>query len=160
MTKVFSEHFWSLSIVWHFWAFRWLLCSLQKSEHSCNVSTKECHGPMASVMLNKESIFSKWWQNKANLRDLIAATLKNNRAHLLLYFNLRASFRSHWWIQTWVTPFIPCRSALPFLRYGYLKQGKSEGFESCDWPIVRKRPIWVKIGDALSRVTMKFDRWP
>ena len=30
------------------------------------------------------------------------------------------------------------------------KQGKSEGFESCDRPIVRKRPIWVKIGDVLS----------
>ena len=28
------------------------------------------------------------------------------------------------------------------------KQGKSEGFESCDRPIVRKRPIWVKIGDV------------
>ena len=40
------------------------------------------------------------------------------------------------------------------------KQGKSEGFESCDWPIVRKRPIWVKIGDVLSRVTLKFDGWP
>ena len=40
------------------------------------------------------------------------------------------------------------------------KQGKSEGFESCDRPIVRKRPIWVKIGDVLSRVTMKFDGWP
>ena len=40
------------------------------------------------------------------------------------------------------------------------KQGKSEGFESCDWPIVRKRPIWVKIGDALYRVTLKFDWWP
>ena len=40
------------------------------------------------------------------------------------------------------------------------KQGKSEGFESCDRPIVRKRPIWVKIGDVLSRVTFKFDRWP
>ena len=40
------------------------------------------------------------------------------------------------------------------------KQGKSEGFESCDWPIVRKRPIWVKIGDALYRVTLKFDGWP
>ena len=37
---------------------------------------------------------------------------------------------------------------------------KSGGFESCDWPIVRKRPIWVKIGDVLSRVTMKFDGWP
>ena len=40
------------------------------------------------------------------------------------------------------------------------KQGKSEGFESCDRPIVRKRPIWVKIGDVLSRVTLKFAGWP
>ena len=40
------------------------------------------------------------------------------------------------------------------------KQGKSEGFESCDRPIVRKRPIWVKIGYVLSRVTLKFDGWP
>ena len=77
--------------------------------------------------------------NKANLRDLIAATglviflkldsnrwffrpcdreiwwmtPKNNRAPLLCYFNLFASFRSHWWIQTGVT--------------------------------VQKHPIWVKI---------------
>ena len=41
-----------------------------------------------------------------------------------------------------------------------LEQGKSGGFESCDGPIVRKRPIWVKIGDVLSRVTLKFDGWP
>ena len=41
-----------------------------------------------------------------------------------------------------------------------LQQDKSEGFESCDRPIVRKRPIWVKIGDVLSRVTLKFDGWP
>ena len=40
------------------------------------------------------------------------------------------------------------------------KQGKSEGFESCDWPIVRKHPIWVKIGDVLYRVTSKFDGRP
>ena len=30
-------------------------------------------------------------------------TLQNNRAPLLSYFKLCASFRSHWWIQTWVT---------------------------------------------------------
>ena len=30
-------------------------------------------------------------------------TLQNNRAHLLCYFKLCASFRTHWWIQTWVT---------------------------------------------------------
>ena len=45
------------------------------------------------------------------------------------------------------------------LRYD-LEQGKSEGFESCDWPIVRKRPIWVKIGDVLYLVTLKFQGWP
>ena len=40
------------------------------------------------------------------------------------------------------------------------KQGKSEGFESCDRPIVWKHPIWAKIGDVLYRVTLKFDGWP
>ena len=40
------------------------------------------------------------------------------------------------------------------------QQGKSEGFESCDRPVVQKRPIWVKIGDVLYRVTLKFDGWP
>ena len=30
-------------------------------------------------------------------------TLQNNRAPLLCYFKLCASFRSHWWIKTWVT---------------------------------------------------------
>ena len=73
-------------------------------------------------------IFHKYCY-KANLRDLIAATglvillkldsnrrffspcdleiwwmtPKNNRAPLLCYFKLFASFRSHWWIQTGVT---------------------------------------------------------
>ena len=94
------------------------------------------------------------WNNKENLRDLIAATglvillkldlnrrffspcdleilwmtPKNNRAPLLCYFKLFASFRSHWWIQTGVT--------------------------------VQKRLIWVKIDAFLSRVTLRFDRWP
>ena len=87
----------------------------------------------------------KTWDlyNKANLRDLIAATgliilLKldsnrlfsqcdleiwwmtpeNNPAPLLCYFKLFASFRSHWWIETGVT--------------------------------VRKRQIWVKFDDFLA----------
>ena len=92
--------------------------------------------------------------NKANLKDLIAATglvillklhsnrqffspcdleiwwisQKNKRAPLLYYFKLFASFHSHWWIQTGVT--------------------------------VQKRLIWVKIDDFFSRVTLKFDVWP
>ena len=91
--------------------------------------------------------------NKANLRDLIAATglvillkidpnhrffvpcdleiwwmaLENNRAPLLYYIKLCASFQIHRWIQIGIT--------------------------------VRKRSIWVKIGNFLSSVTLKFDRW-
>ena len=55
-------------------------------------------------------------------------TLENNRAHLLYYIKLCASFQSHGRIQTGVT--------------------------------VRKRSIRVKISIFLSRVTLKFDRWP
>ena len=55
-------------------------------------------------------------------------TLENNRAPLLYYIKLCASFQIHRWIQTEVT--------------------------------VRKRSIWVKIGDFLSCVTLKFDGWP
>ena len=55
-------------------------------------------------------------------------TLKNNRAPLICYVKLCASFKSHRWIQNGVT--------------------------------VRKRSIQVKIGDFLSRVTLKFDAWP
>ena len=55
-------------------------------------------------------------------------TSKNNRAPLLYYIKLCASFQTHWWIQTEVT--------------------------------VQKCSIWVKIGDFLSCVTLKFDGWP
>ena len=92
--------------------------------------------------------------NKANLRDLIAATglvillkfdpnhrlfspcdleiwcmtSKNNRAPLLYYIKLCVSLQIHRWIQTEVT--------------------------------IRKRSIRVEIGDFLSLVTLKFDGWP
>ena len=54
-------------------------------------------------------------------------TLKNNRAPLLCYFKLYASFHSHRWIQAVVT--------------------------------VWKSPIWVKIINFFSRVTLQFDVW-
>ena len=92
--------------------------------------------------------------NKANLRDLIAATglvillkldwnhpffspcdleiwwmtPKNNRAPLLYFIKLCASFHSHWLIQTGVT--------------------------------VRKSQTGVKFDDCFSPVTLKFDWWP
>ena len=70
---------------------------------------------------SKSAIFCPVWP--WNLTD----DLENNRAPLLCYFKLCASFFSHRSIQT----------------------GAS----------VRKRPIRVKIGDFLSRVTLKFDEW-
>ena len=113
-----------------------------------------------------EGSANKWWHynvtisliswahtNKANLRDLIAATslvillkldsnrrffspcdleiwwmtLKNNRAPLRYNVKLCASFQIHWWIQTMVT--------------------------------VWKCLICVKISIFLSHVTLKFDGW-
>ena len=61
-------------------------------------------------------------------REIWRMTSKNNRALLLYYVKLCASFQIHWWIQTGFT--------------------------------VQKRSIRVKIGDMLSRVTLKFDGWP
>ena len=55
-------------------------------------------------------------------------TLKNNMAPLLCSFKLCVSFYSLLWNQNEVT--------------------------------VRKKQIWVKIGDLSCRVTLKFDRWP
>ena len=94
------------------------------------------------------------FSNKANLRDLIAATglvillkldsianfsacvtwkfdgwpQKNYRVPLLHYIKLCASFQIHQWIKTGVT--------------------------------VRKRAIRAKICEFLSWVTLKIDRWP
>ena len=93
-------------------------------------------------------------------------TFKNNRAPLLCYFKLFASFRSHWWIQTGVkspeTPNLgqirrflePCdleiwrmtfkNNRAPLLCYFKL----CAAFPSHWWiqtgVRVRKRPIWVK----------------
>ena len=99
------------------------------------------------------NIFTDEFVKKANLRDLIAATglvislkldsnhcffspcdlqiwwmtWKYNRAILLHYTKLCASFQIHLWIQTRAT--------------------------------VRKHSIRVKIGNFVSRVTLKFDGW-
>ena len=70
---------------------------------------------------------NRWYFVPCDL-EIWRMTLKNNRAPLLWYFKLYASFRSHRWIQAGVT--------------------------------VRKRPIWVKIDNFFSRVTLQFDIWP
>ena len=131
----------------------------------------------------------RWFLELCDL-EIWQITLKNNRAPLLIIIKLYASFHHHMWIQTGVTvrkrlswvvtsvtltfdlwpwPFawtsllslvITPENFMMIRWWEHSQQGKSEGFESCDRPIVRKRPIWVKIGDVLSRVTLKFDEWP
>ena len=81
-----------------------------------------------SYSLEKPNLGQIWrFLETCNLQ-IWCMTLKNNRAPLLCYFKLYASFRSHQWIKTGFT--------------------------------VRIRPIWVKIDDLFSRVTLKFDGWP
>ena len=93
-------------------------------------------------------------------------TLKNNRAPLLYYVKLCASFQTHWWSQTWVTSwkrwsrvkigdfFVPrdlenWRMTLKNHRAPLLCcSNLCASFHSQWWiqagVTVRKRPIWVK----------------
>ena len=109
-------------------------------------------------------------------------TLKINRASLLCCFKLCATFHSHWWIQTGVTVwkrpiwveipyfFVPCdieiermtlkNNRTSLLCYFKLSATYHSHWWIKTWVTVRKLPIWVKIGDYLSFVTLKFDRWP
>ena len=148
------------------------------------------------------------WQmtlNKANLRDLIAATSlvillkldqnggffacvtlkfdwwprKNNKARLLYYIKLCVSFQisefklelqsenaqsgSNSMISWALWPAIWCmtlKKRAPLLCYFKL----CASFRSHQWfqtgDTVRKRPIWVKIDNFFSCLTLKFDVWP
>ena len=127
-----------------------------------NVFSLKCFGKIKKLKFWLSFLPNDVWlrsylailHNKANLRDLIAATglvillkirfkssicspcnleiwrmtSKNHRSPLLYYIKHCASFQSYRWIQTWVT--------------------------------VRKCSFWVKICDFLSCVTLKFDGWP
>ena len=106
---------------------------------------------------------------------------KNNKARLLYYIKLCVSFQINQWIQTGVTvrkrpiwvkfdDFLspvtlqfdvwPWKKRAPLLCYFKL----CASFRSHQWfqtgVTVRKRPIWDKIDDFLSCLTLKFDVWP
>ena len=166
------------------------------------------HQIKKSIVL--DPFHTKWatLENKANLRDLIAATglvillkfdpnhrflspcdleiwcmtLTNNRAPLPYCIKLCVSFKIHRWIQAEVTLWkrsipveigdflVPCdleiwwmtleNNRAPLLYYIKL----CASFQIHRWiqigVTVRKGSIWVKIGNFLSRVTLKFDWWP
>ena len=98
-------------------------------------------------------------------------TLKNNKAPLLYYFKLCASFRSHWWYQTGVTVrkrpikgqnrrfFEPrdleiwrmiLNHSAPLLCFFKLCASFCSHCWNQTGVTVRKRPIWVKIDDFLA----------
>ena len=108
-------------------------------------------------------------------------TLQNNRAPLLCYFELCASFRSHLnsnlsyslethnlgqiWrflepsdLEIWRMTLQNNRA--PLLCYFKLCASICSQWWIQTWVTVRKRPIWVKFVDFESRATLKFDVWP
>ena len=107
--------------------------------------------------------------------------LKNNRAPLLYCIKLCASFQSHQWIQTGDTVrkrSIPVKSdnffhrvtlqfdVWPWKTIGHLFYATSSFVHhfitTGDFKLelrVRKHPIWVKIDDFFSRVTLQLDVW-
>ena len=123
-----------------------------------------------------------WWFFVPCDLEIWWMTLENNRAHLLYYIKLCALFQSHGLSETEVTVrkrsvrvkigdfFVPCDLEI---RWMTLENNRAPllycinlcaSFQS-HWGIqtgvtVRKHSIRVKIGDFLSRVTLKFDGWP
>ena len=109
-------------------------------------------------------------------------TLKNNRAPLLCYIMLCASFQSHGLNSNWSYSletlnsgqnrqfFVPCDLEIWWMTLKNYRAPLLCHFQVCAsfhsrWWIktkvtVRKPSIRVKIGDLLSRVTLKFNRWP
>ena len=108
--------------------------------------------------------------------------LKNNRAPLLCYFKFCASFNSHLSIQNGVTVrkrqiwvkisvfYVLCdleiwwmnlkNNTAPLLCHFKLCASFHSHRSTQNGVMVRKRQIWVKIGDFLSCVKLKFDGWP
>ena len=109
-------------------------------------------------------------------------TLKNHRAPFLYYDKLCAAFQSHWYIETGVTVrkpsilgknwrFFVLRDleiwwmTLKIYRAPLLYYIKLRAAFQSHWYIqtgvtVWKRAIRVKIGDFLSLVALKIDKWP
>ena len=105
-------------------------------------------------------------------------TSKNNRALLLYYVKLCASFQIHsnWSYspemlnsgQKW-RYFIPCDLEVWWMTLEHTMSSLLYYIKLCasfqshrwsqTWVTVRKFSIQVKIGNFLSRVTLKFDRW-
>ena len=114
--------------------------------------------------------------------EIWCMALENNRACLLYYIKLCASFQIHRWSQTWVTVrkcsiwVKICDFSCPAWPWNWMDDLKKQqgtflyyiklcaSFQSHEWIqtglTVRKRSIRVKICTFLSLESLKFDRWP
>ena len=124
-----------------------------------------------------------WWYYFVPLDlEIWWMTLKNNRAPLLYYIMRCASFQTHVWISNWsYSPetldsgqnpqfFVQCDLGIWQMTLKNNRTSLLCCFKLCvsfhsHWWIqtgvtVRKHPIWVKIDDFFSLVTLKFDLWP
>ena len=104
------------------------------------------------LIKNQMSEIQSSKDNKANLWNLIAATGQ--------VFLLKVWFKSLIYGFMWPDGRPKKNNRAPPLYYVKLRAS----FQSHRWiqtgVTVRKRSIWVKIGDFLSPVTSKFDGWP
>ena len=122
---------------------RQTLCILSEpwvnSNMSYSAETLNSGKKMASFVLWDLQI---WWM-----------TFKNNRAPLLYYVKLCPCDLDIWWmtVKNNREPLLCCFKLCA-------------SFHSHQWiqtrVAVQKRPIWFKIDDFFSRVTLKFDGWP
>ena len=120
---------------------------------------------------SKSTIFWAVWSR--NLTD----DLKNNRAPLLCYFKLCASFHTHWWIQTGVTVrkcsilgqiwrFLePCDLEIGQMT---LKNNRAPLLSNIKLCVSFHHHMWIQTGVmvqkqlswVLTSVTLTFDLWP
>ena len=103
-------------------------------------------------------------------------TLKNNRAPLLCYFKLCASFCSHWWIQTGVTVrkrqfgsnSTIFRALWPWNLMDDLENNRAPLLSNIKLCASFHRHMWIQTGVTvrkrlswvLTSVTLTFDLWP
>ena len=73
----------------------------------------------------------RWFLEPCDL-EIWRMTFKNNRAPLLCYFKLCASFRSHWWIQTGVT----VRKRLIWVKIDEFFSRVTLKFDGWPWKII------------------------
>ena len=109
---------------------------------------------LSALPFLRKSIF-KIWPWKSRVKFMGEVTVQSHNVGVTSYRLTSLLFYVNRPSHSWDTAF----SKFGLENANKKEQGKSEGFESCDRPIVRKRPIRVKSGDVLSRVTLKFDGW-